>query len=235
MESFSQNLTIQAFSAFSGAFFAFLFLRLAEFFSKIYERQVKHYNSLVTLETQLIEIGGIVHDSLYEIDGFTKAIQNNNVCFNTLKKIPVDKSHYANFYDLTIKNILFSHNYQIRKINDDAENMMNGYKDIKNALIQKNISLEDYKINANMIAESLKIFKLFLADFMDKNNDLIARVRVQTRYDKPLGSKIIGKFIRSKGSELNKAEIAKEKEKLNQEANETMKKSADEIEKTLKK
>lgn len=34
------ELLIQGFSAFAGAFFAFLFLRLAEFFSKIYQRRL---------------------------------------------------------------------------------------------------------------------------------------------------------------------------------------------------
>lgn len=234
MDNISQNLITQSFSAFAGAFFAYMFLRLAELFNKIYERQIKHFNSLVVLEIQLIEIGGIVHDNINEIDSFSKAINANKICFNNLQKISIDKSHYDNFYDLTIKNILFSHNYDIRKINDDTENMMSGYRDIKNALIQKNFSLEDYKINATMLEENLKILKLFLIDFLEKNTELIARVRIQIRYDRPLGSKIISMFVRSKGSAIKESDIAKEKNKLNQEVNENMKKSKLEIEKVLK-
>lgn len=89
----NNQLLTQGFSAFAGAFFAFLFLRLAEFLSKIYQRQVKHYNSLVILETQLNELGGIIHDNIYLIPFFRNAITSGNIYFSKLRQLPIDRGY----------------------------------------------------------------------------------------------------------------------------------------------
>ena len=237
MENIDINtqILVQGFSAFAGAFFAFLFLRLSEFFSKLYQRQVQHYNSLVILETQLNEIGGIIHDNIYVLPNFIRVITSGNVYFNNLRPIPIDKSHYVNLYDLTILNELFTYNYQVRKINDDMETANLGYQDIKNALIEKNITLADYKINTDSIAINLKQIEIFLAELETTTVKLLARIRVQMRYDKPLGTKIQALFIHSHGAKLKKEEIEKEAKKLNKEIEETKTQSQKEIDEVLKK
>lgn len=238
MENFTNpnyELLIQGFSAFAGAFFAFLFLRIAEFLSKLYQRQVKHYNSLVILETQLNEIGGIIHDDLYILPNFIRVIKSGNVYYNNLRPIPIDKSHYESLFDLTILNELFTYYYQVRKLNDDMETASSGYQDIKNALIQKNITHQDYIVNTSILAENLKQIEIFLADLEERTVKLLARIRVQMKYDIPLGTRIMSVFIRSHGANLSEKEIKKEEEKLNKEIEETKTKSQKEIEEVLKK
>jgi len=232
---FNNQILVQGFSAFSGAFFAFLFLRLSEFFSKLYQRQVQHYNSLVILETQLNEIGGIIHDNLYILPNFIKVITSGNVYFNNLRPIPIDKNHYTNLYDLIILNELFSYNYQVRKINDDMETACLGYQDIKNALIEKNITSADYLINSTSISTNLKQIEIFLTELEIATVKLLARIRVQMRYDKPLGTKLQFFFIHSYGAKLKKEEIEKEAKKLNKEIEETKTESQKEINEILKK
>lgn len=233
--NFENQIFVQGFSAFAGAFFAFLFLRLSEFFSKLYQRQVQHYNSLVILETQLNEIGGIIHDNLFILPNFIKEITSGNIYFNNLRPIPVDKSHYINLYDLTILNKLFTYNYQVRKINDDMETASLGYQDIKNALIEKNITTTDYLINATSISTKLKQIEIFLAELEIATVKLLSRIRVQIRYDKPLGTKLQFLFIHSHGAKLKKEEIEKEAKKLNKEIEETKIESQKEIDEILKK
>jgi len=232
---FNNQILVQGFSAFSGAFFAFLFLRLSEFFSKLYQRQVQHYNSLVILETQLNEIGGIIHDNLYILPNFIKVITSGNVYFNNLRPIPIDKNHYTNLYDLIILNELFSYNYQVRKINDDMETACLGYQDIKNALIEKNITSADYLINSTSISTNLKQIEIFLTELEIATVKLLARIRVQMRYDKPLGTKLQSLFIYSYGAKIRKEEIEKETKKLNKEIEETKTESQKEIDEILKK
>jgi len=232
---FNNQILVQGFSAFSGAFFAFLFLRLSEFFSKLYQRQVQHYNSLVILETQLNEIGGIIHDNLYILPNFIKVITSGNVYFNNLRPIPIDKNHYTNLYDLIILNELFSYNYQVRKINDDMETACLGYQDIKNALIEKNITSADYLINSTSISTNLKQIEIFLTELEIATVKLLARIRVQMRYDKPLGTKSQSLFIYSYGAKIRKEEIEKETKKLNKEIEETKTESQKEIDEILKK
>lgn len=235
MDQFQQNLLTQGFSAFAGAFFAFIFLRLATFFSKLYQRQVDHYNSLVLLESQLNEIGGIIHDNLYLIPDFRQVITSGNIYFNNLHKIPIDKSHYINLYNLDLINDLFSYNYQLRKLNDDIETISLGYQDIKNALIEKNITAEHYKINAESLAGKLKIIEIFLTEQEKETIRLLARIRVQIRKDMPLGTRLMRLVSPLKDEKPSQQEIDNEIEKLNKEIGETKTTSQKQIEEILKK
>lgn len=229
------QVLIEGFSAFAGAFFAFLFLRLAEFLTKLYQREVKHYNSLVLLETQLNETGGIVHDNLYILPNFIRVITSGNIYFNNLHPITIDKSHYDSLYDLDLLNELFTYYYQARKLNDDMATASSGYQDIKNALIQKNISPQDYIVNAKLMATNLKQIEIFLNEFQNSTVDLLAKIRVQMKFDIPLGTRLQSFLIRPSGKKIKKAEIKKEKEKLMKEIEETKTKSQKEIDEILKK
>lgn len=229
------ELLNQAIGAFAGAFFAFIFLRLGDFFSKIYSREVKHYNSLIILETQLNEIGGIIHDNLYILPSFQRIISTGNIYYNNLHTIPVDKSHYESLYDVALINELFTYFYQVRKINDDIETATNGYSDIKNALIQQHINQAHYTVNAKILTENLKMIETFLIDLEERTTKLMARVRVQARKDKPLGSRIMEVFIRPSGKNLKKSELNKEFKNISKEIEETKTQSQKEIEEVLKK
>lgn len=220
-------------SAFAGAFFAFLFVRLGEFLSKIYDRQVKHYNSLVNLEVQLNEIGGIIHDDLYILPPFMNTLKLGHIYFNNLHTLKIDKSHYQNLCNIPLLNELFSYNYQVRKINDDIETMSSGYQDIKNALIQKNITLEEYQINVNVLSTNLEAIRLFLLDLQEKTINLIARIRIHIEHDRPLGSKLMSPFISVVRYKLKEEDIKKEIKKLELEIEESTKKSSEDIKKIL--
>ena len=64
---------------------------------------------------------------------------------------------------------------------------------------------------------------------------LLARIRVQMRYDKPLGTKLQSLFIYSYGAKIRKEEIEKETKKLNKEIEETKTESQKEKDEILKK
>lgn len=229
------ELLIQGFSAFAGAFFAFVFLRLAEFFSKIYQRQVRHYNALVILETKLNELGGIIHDNIYLIPFFRKAITSGNIYFSKLRELPIDRSHYAELHDIDLINDLFSFNYQLRKLNDDIDSLTDGYADIKNAYIQHHIQKQDYLVNAQISAEHLTALEAFLGDMEDRTVQLMAKVRLMSKKDVPLGTKLARLFIHTSGADLSKQEVSKEATKLHKEIEETKTQSQKEIEEVIKK
>lgn len=229
------ELLIQGFSAFTGAFFAFLFLRLAEFFSKIYERQVKHYNALILLETQLNELGGIVHDNIYLIPFFRNAITSGNIYFSKLSQLPIDRSHYLTLHDIELINELFSFNYQLRKLNDDIESLADGYADIKNAYIQHHIEKQDYLVNAQISAEHLTALEAFLGDIENRTVQLMAKVRLMAKRDVPLGTRLVRFFIHTSGAKFITKEIAEETRKLQKEIEETKTQSQKEIEEVIKK
>lgn len=227
-----QNLIIQGFGAFAGAFFAFLFLRLSEFLTKIYQRELKHYNSLVNLETQLNEIGGVIHDNIYVLPDFRRVIRSGNIYFNNLHQIPMDKGHYENLYDIGLINDLFTYYYEVRKLNDDIQTATYGYQEIKNAFIQKNINKNDYMINAQLLADNLKFIEAFLVKLQKDTVLLMAKVRIRIKMDKPLGTELQFFFVRS--SKINDVQLRKEITNLNKEIESTKTASQEEIERVLK-
>lgn len=228
-------LLTQGLSAFAGAFFAFLFLRLAEFLLRVHQRKVKNYNSLVLLETQLNELGGIIDDNLYLIPSFRKAITSGHIYFSKLRQLPIDRSHYENLHDVSLINDLFTYNYRLRKINDDIDSLAGGYADIKNAYIQHHIQLQDYLANAEFSSELLKSLEAFLKDTEARTTKLQAKIRLMLKRDMLLGTKILRLFIHTSGASLKKADIDKEEEKLLDEIEDTKSRSHEEIEEVLKK
>lgn len=229
----NKTLLSQTVSAFAGAFFAFLLLRLSDFLTGIYKREVMHFNSLVMLETQLNEIGTIVDDNLYVIQDFIGVISSGRIYFNNLRSIPIDKTHFEKLYDVSLMNELFSYQYEIRRINDDMKTLDKGYEDIKNAIIDRKNTPEGNKANTEMIIRKLKLFQIFMTKLYDKTLLLLSRVRVQLKKDIPLGTKFQQYLIRTKilkqkevELELNilKAEIEASKIKSREEINELLSK-----------
>ncbi len=229
------ELYIQGFGAFAGAFFAFLFLRLWDFFSKIYQRQVKHYNALILLETQLNELVGIVNDNAYVIPFFKNAITSGGIYFSKLRQLPIDRSHYLTLHDIELINELFSFNCQLRKFNDDIDSLTDGYSDIKNAYIQQHIERQDYLVNAQISADHLITLEAFLANIEDRSLQLMAKVRLMARKDIPFGTKFTRFFIHTSGSKLSIENIAKETSRLQNEIEVTKTQSQKEIEEVIKK
>ncbi len=203
-------LLAPGFGALAGAFFAFIFLKLAEFLTRVHQRKVKHYNSLVLLETQLNELLGIISDNIYTISSFKEIINSGKIHFGKLRLIPIDRSHYSNLLDVALKNDLFTYNYKLRKLNDDIDNITNGYTDIKNALLQKNISHEDYLVNVKFTADFLTKLGKYLKSIYDQTIGLLVKVRLMPKKDLPLEKKFLRWFIRKSGSNLSKSELDEE-------------------------
>ena len=207
-------LLISGFGALAGAFFAFIFLKLAEFLTRIHQRKMKHYNSLVLLETQLNELTGIIYDNVCIIFSFKEIINSGKIYFGKLRQVPIDRSHYDNLYDVTLKNDLFSYNYKLRQLNDDIDNITNGYNDIKNALLQKSISYETYLENVKFTVDFLTKLGKYLKNIDEQAIELLVKVRLMCKKDLTLGTKISRWFIRQSGSNLIESDIAEERKKL---------------------
>ncbi len=234
MDNFNQSIIIQAFASFSGAFFAYVFLRLAEFFSAVRKRELQHYNSLVALDSELNEVEGVLYDNLYLIPEFVRVITSGNIYFNNLHEMPINKSHYENLSDLDLLNRLFSYNYDLRKLNDDIRTTSSGYRDIKDALIQKHISPENYKLNTYELAKNLILLKAFLEGQEEKTLNLLARVRIHLRKNLPFSTRLQRLFVPVSDQGFNDVEVEKEVSKLRKEIEETKSKSKEEIEGILR-
>ncbi len=231
----NKDFTVTVLNGFWTALFALLFLGISTIMNKITTRERQHYNALVNLGTQLNEMIGVIKDNLYVIEGFREGIVKANIFWGNLRSIQVDKSHLENLYDIDLINKVFSFYYQVRKINDDMENLQNGYNDLKNAYIQKYIKVDQYVENAERISEKLQELALFNEQLLEDLLVLFARVRIQVEKDKPFTSWVLEKVIYISGPLITVKELDNEVTKLEDELDDTSRISSRQIEKVAKK
>lgn len=216
------------------AFFASLFFIPTVLLQRLFKRQIQHFNSLINLETQLNEISTVIRDNNIQVNGFKKAIVTGNIFWGTLEQIEIDKSHYNNLYDIDLLNEVFSLFYKLRRMNDDMKNLQNGFSDLKNAYIPKHITVSHYISNAKLISEHLSTLQDYSSYLLDEIEQLLAKVRVQIKKDKPLPSKIIGLFIHPSSNSVTLNELNSEIKNMRQEVEESIKNSSIRL-KTLRK
>ncbi len=234
LESTSKDFAITVLNGFWTALFAFIFLGLSSIASKVFGRELKHYNSLVNLETQLNEMIGVIKDNIYVMKGYKTVILKGNIHWGNLRPIFIDKSHYENLHDINLINRVFSFFYQVRKINDDMENLQAGYNDLKNAYIQKQIRVEQYVENARRICEVLDDLEDFSEELFDELLSLLTRVQIQIRKEKPLTAIINEALIYTTGDKITLSEFETAKKRIKSELETSAKESAEQIAKIHK-
>ena len=188
---------------FAGAFFAFLFLRIGEALTKVYERQNRHYNALVVLESMCNRYLNVISDNIFVINDFTKlaeeALKENKpfIYFNVLHEFSLDKEITPNLSNLDLINDVFSFEMGIDKMNNSISSTNRFYGEIKSAFMQKNIDFETYKINVGILVSKLLELKAFLLDLERENKVIVARARILMK-DKPLFTSFIHIFSKKR-------------------------------------
>lgn len=236
MLEIQEELLVQGFSAFAGAFFAYLFTRIASFFSKVYERQVKHFNSLVRLGNQLNEMGGLIDDNLFILPKFREVLLSGNVYYNNLMSIPLDKTHFDDLHDLDLINLLSDYQHEVRRNNDDIRTFTQGHQMLTQALMSKGMTHPEYKVNAVLLAEQLKTMEAFHSKLLEKTFQLLSRVRVQLDADIPLGTRLQRLFVKTAGDQkkITKEMVKSERKKLEKELKQSRTSSKKEIDRVLR-
>jgi len=235
------NYIDNATAAFMGAFFAFLFMRISDALTRIYERQVKHYNALVKLEHICNKYLNLISDNIFVIDDFIKitqqeAIQSNKpfIYFNVLHEFSIDKEITLNLINLELINEVFSFEVGIDKMNSSIGAVNRFYSDIKDAFLQKNIDFGTYKVNIQILIEKLKELKSFLLELEKENKQIAAKTRILIK-DKPILTRLVCFISKKRFTDEMKREIPKELKKLETEIEINKEKSKTKIKEVLKK
>lgn len=173
-----------AIGAFMGAFFAFLFIRLSDFFTRIHERQRNNYNALVKLEHFFIDCGNIISANIFVINDFVSSISTAKkegrlfVSFNRLDRFPIPKEILLELINIDFINEVATFYTHLDKMNGscDASNRMQDT--IQNAFIQKNLTPDNYLENINILYVKLQELKKFLEDLNEENIRIASITRV---------------------------------------------------------
>lgn len=226
--------------AFLGAFFAFLFIRIADGLNKIYERHAKNSKALVILEHHFNDCGGVIHDDIYIVDKFLSLVADLErnpslplLYSNTLHPIPINKDNVIDLINIDYINDLTSYNIRTRKMNDSMQTLNNAYQQIKVAFVERHANEETYVQNVIGLKEELVIFKNFLNELLGETVKVLATARILGR-EKTFFSRIVLLTFKKRHSKKFKKHLEDETKTLKAEIEEVGKESRARIDRIVK-
>jgi hypothetical protein len=220
----------QAAGAFFGALFAFGFFLLSDHLSRMRERQRRHHTGLVTLEYRLNEYLCVISDDMYLIRHFRPTVEKGAVHWSLPRPLPLGEPVYLDLINLGVINEYFNLLVDLRKTNDDLQNIASGYGKVVDLYASRQSPPEEYKINALKMADGLETIGRALEAKEKQVQRLIAKARLLARKDSPNSRWL---WWSTCTATLSEFELAAEVKKLGAEIAETKRKSMEEIDRVL--
>lgn len=175
-------------AAFAGAFFSFLFVKLAEHFSNIHDTKKLHYYSLLKIQTILTYHLDEIPSNIDEINSVIKIDKGMkgyvNIITNKPMTIEFDQSVMLNLMNIDIIYELTLHICNLRRYNVIISDTNEAYNLFRNAFIQKTIDEDTYKRNFKTISSALEKIKDFLEKLNIDTKKILCMVRIRIREDK---------------------------------------------------
>lgn len=217
----SVDFSNTAIAAFFGAFLAFLFMRLSDFFKSCSDRISKGHNSLVKIEHLLNALLGTLDENIYVIETFEELYEKNVknqtqshvfVWANRLNPLKLFDELLPDLLNIDLVNELFTLNIHLRKLNEDIETTNAAYKESKDALISKAIPPDNYLDNITIIKTKLVVIKDFFGNSIYEVTRALSAVQVLVE-NRPLMGYLLKrlpsynygrKFEEKRMSQLNK-------------------------------
>lgn len=185
--------------AFAGAFFAFLFTRIAMLFDELYKKEQEGYRTLISLQHLLNEhltiINGNIH-SLKDIDKtLEKVIKENMALMNPHKfqYAKIDFKILSEIRNIDMVNDLAQYLAQFMIINDDLKVSESFYVSVVDRCFGVNDpeKFEFYKANIQSVYDGHKQIEPFLLDLKNNNIEIHVKLKVLLA-SKPLSVRIFG-------------------------------------------
>lgn len=227
--------------AFLGAFFAFLFIRIADGLNKIYERHAKNSKALNILEHHLNDCGGVIHDNVYTINKFIEMIalyeQKPSLPLlysSTLYPIPINRDVVIDLINIDYINDIVSYNLRTRKINQTMHSLDNSYQQIKVAFIEKQANNETYFSIVLNLKDEFLVLKSFLEVLLEETIEVLATSRILQR-DKSFFSRVVLLTFKKNHTKNFLNQLDREKDSLKAEIEKVRKKSRERIDRIIKK
>lgn len=238
----SPQFSTAAVAAFFGAFLAFLFVRIGDFFKSYSDRINKGYKALIEIELLLNALLSELDDNVYVIKTFEELYNNNIekqeqsrvfVWANQLTPVETFNELLSDLLNIDLINELFTFNIHLHKLNEDIETINAAYKESKDALISKTISPENYIENLSRIRKDILHIKRFFTSSIDETAQALSAVRVLAK-NRPLIVYILRSLPSYNYGRQFEGKRADELKTLHHEMDEVKKASQERIDATLK-
>lgn len=173
-------------SAFCGAFFAFVFVKLGELGTRLYQRQRANQEALVVLEQVLQDYINRLYGNDFVADDIVKSIQSTlsntdgaaKVNFNFLKPVPIDRTLLLHLRNIDYKNDVFNFFADLDKLNGSLTSIQRYYDLMTTNLISGQLPKKTYTENLKIISEKMTELRKFISASIDDCIDMAAKTRL---------------------------------------------------------
>lgn len=190
------KFTDSASAAFLGAFLAFIFVRLGDFFKSYSDRTTKNHSALIKLEHALNGLLTTLDDNIYVIEifekiykAYTESEERSHVFIWANRLHPVAKLDelILELLNIDLINELFTLNIHLRKLNESMDTINGAYAESKDAMIGRRIEPENYLTNVKRIHKDLLDTKRFLSNSIEETTQALAAVRILAKKSPLMG------------------------------------------------
>lgn len=209
--------------AFSGAFFAFVFLRLGDGLKRIYERKEKHHTALVRLQHYFNDCLNTTGDNVFIADDCVRVFDESRlqsgdrpIFMSQFQQYAIDRELPIGLTNLEFLNEVYTLNVELRKLNDSLATVDRAYAQVREAFLAKKLELSDYLANARLTRKRSLEMKEFL---LQTQRDLIRLFATSNLLlkDAPFLVRVIRALAKSSYSKDFKERLAEETRRVSQE------------------
>jgi len=235
------KFTETASGAFLGAFLAFVFVRVGDFFKSYSDRVTRGHSALIKLEHSLNSLLGDLDDNAYIIDVFETNHKNHaeqssqNSVFlwgNRLSEVALIGDVKLELLNIDLINELFILDVHLKKLNDSMNTINSVYEESKDALLNRNIDKDNYQDNLYKVTTQLQDMKNFLVTNIEEAISALSAVRVLAR-NRPLISYVLRALAIHKYGNKFEALRSAEIVKLNAEIHHGQEKDKERVDKVM--
>lgn len=146
--------------AFAGAFFAYVFVRFADGFKKVYDRKEKNHTALVRLQHYINDCLNITNDNLFIADDCVKIFSEQrlragelSIYMNVFHEYPIDRELLIGLTNIKFLNEVYSLNVEFSKLNASLATVDRAYAQVRDAFVAKHVDAAVYLLNVRRTRE----------------------------------------------------------------------------------
>lgn len=151
---------------------------------KIYERRLRHYNSLVTLQRQLMDIDSALHDNRIMINQIFEGAKQKRIMIALPKQLVLSDNYFNDFYVLELNQRLYAFRYNMQRINFDFSNFGRMYDTLGNAFATGQIDSGHYSLQIAGLFVERKDLNAGIDALQEQCTVLLGYVKARIKKDK---------------------------------------------------
>ena len=165
-------------AAFSGAFFAYIFLKIGELFTRLYQAEQNNQKTIVELEHLMNVYMNKLHNNLFVSNDMINTINSHNntqdisnlikINFNSFKPVEFSQSNLLNLKNIDFVNDVFNFYADLEKVNDAMVSVQKFYDLLTTSMIKGDLDVDRYKANAEIVGGKLTELNGFIEAAREK-------------------------------------------------------------------